>query len=438
MLPRWVVVPGDKHGKGQKHDKNLDACLARLYENGIRLRREKCKLGKQSVMWFGHIYSKQGMSPDPAKVDHIKAWPAPKTKEEVKSFLQTVQFVAQYRKRDGGAPHSSVTAPLRYLTRQHVPFVWTRDCHRAFNELKARISHKTVLVPYQPNLDTRLYVDHGPAGIASTLAQDHGEEGKKVWKTVHHMSRSLVKLELNYPKIDGESLAIYSGAMMNRKYLLGAPFTVMTDHSALPAMYNNPTRSAPDRVDRHRGRLGAFDMKVEFVPGDKHPCDYGSRHPQPLPNNMTKQEREDMGIETEEEDMEIWMGRIKMEVMPAITLEQLRDDTENDPELRTIVREKRTAQMSKETSKGPYGKMWQDIRERDGILLKEGKIIVPKRLQPQAIDLAHEGHMLADRTLRPLRENLWFRNMRNEVQAYVSSCKCATANPKNPKPPLKL
>ena len=43
-------------------------------------------------MWYGHIYSKQGISPDPAKVDHIKVWPAPKSKDEVKSVLQTVQF----------------------------------------------------------------------------------------------------------------------------------------------------------------------------------------------------------------------------------------------------------------------------------------------------------------------------------------------------------
>ena len=47
-------------------------------------------------MWFGHIYFKQGMSPDPAKVEHIRAWPAPTSKDEVKSFLQTVQFVAQF------------------------------------------------------------------------------------------------------------------------------------------------------------------------------------------------------------------------------------------------------------------------------------------------------------------------------------------------------
>ena len=96
---RGVIVIKDDilvHGVGQEHDESLRACLKRLYERGIRLRREKCKLGQQAVMWFGHIYSKQGMSPDPAKVEHIRAWPAPTSKDEVKSFLQTVQFVAQF------------------------------------------------------------------------------------------------------------------------------------------------------------------------------------------------------------------------------------------------------------------------------------------------------------------------------------------------------
>ena len=87
-IPGVIVIKDDilVHGRGKDHDVALEACLQRLHENGIRLRKEKCKLGQQAVMWFGHIYSKQGMSPDPAKVEHIKAWPAPGTKEEVKSF----------------------------------------------------------------------------------------------------------------------------------------------------------------------------------------------------------------------------------------------------------------------------------------------------------------------------------------------------------------
>ena len=76
--------------------------------------------------------------------------------------------------------------------------------------------------------------------------------------------------------------------------------------------------------------------------------------------------------------------------------------------------------------------MWTEIRERDGVLLKGDQIIVPKVLQPQAIALAHEGHMQADGTLRQLRESQWFRGMRLEVKKFINSSKCATANPRNP------
>ena len=179
-------------------------------------------------------------------------------------------------------------------------------------------------------------------------------------------------------------------------------------------------------------------MKVEFVPGDKHPCDYGSRHPEKLPENLTKQQRGDMGIKTEEEDMEICVGKITEEVLPAIAMRQLRDDTRNDPELKILLQEKRRGQMSKVTSKGPYGKIWNEIRERDGILLRGEKIIVPKILQPQVIALALEGHMQADGTLRQLRESQCFHGMRKEVLEFVSMCMCAVANPRIPKPPLKL
>ena len=112
---------------------------------------------------------------------------------------------------------------------------------------------------------------------------------------------------MNYDKVEGESLAIYSGVLMNRRYLAGTQFEVMTDHSALPTFYNRVSKIAPHRVERHRGRLGAFDMEVTYVPGEIMPCDYGSRHPEKLPDNLSKQDREELGIETEEEDTELWI-----------------------------------------------------------------------------------------------------------------------------------
>ena len=75
-------------------------------------------------------------------------------------------------------------------------------------------------------------------------------------------------------------------------------------------------------------------MRTEFVPGLKMPCDYGSRHPDKLPEDLTKEQREEIGVETEEEDKEVWLGKIIQEVLSAITMAQLKDDTDKDPELK--------------------------------------------------------------------------------------------------------
>ena len=75
-------------------------------------------------------------------------------------------------------------------------------------------------------------------------------------------------------------------------------------------MYNNPSRPVPHRVDQHRGKLSAFNMKVKFVPRDKNPYNYGFRHPDKFKDNITKEQREKIGVETEEEDMEVWLSRV--------------------------------------------------------------------------------------------------------------------------------
>ena len=138
---------------------------------------------------------------------------------------------------------------------------------------------------------------------------------------------------------------------------------------------------------------------VTYIPGETMPCDYGSRHPEKLPDNLTKEEREDLGIETEEEDTELWIGKLTQKVIPAITEKQLAEATFKDPELGPIVEEKKLLWRSKRSEKGPYGKIWGELEVRDGILLRGKRIVVPKSLQARAIALAHEGHMQTDRTL---------------------------------------
>ena len=197
------------HGKGQQHDLRLEAVLKRLQEFNLTLRFEKCQFGVPEVTWFGNVFSKQGMSPDPEKTRDIKEWKAPEDKSEVKSFLQTVQFCQPFMRPGGGRTYAKVTAPLRQLTAKNVKFVWSAKCQESFDELKQMLCSSTVLANYDPDLPTRVYVDHDYKGVAATVAQDHSKAGEdKVWQPVHYQSRSLTKSEQNYGKLDGESFSI--------------------------------------------------------------------------------------------------------------------------------------------------------------------------------------------------------------------------------------
>ena len=84
------------HGVGQQHNKCLIEVLRTLQEKGITLHPDKCHQGQPQVKWFGYIFSKDGMSPDPEKYSIIKNWPAPKSSLEVKSFLQTFQSNSKF------------------------------------------------------------------------------------------------------------------------------------------------------------------------------------------------------------------------------------------------------------------------------------------------------------------------------------------------------
>ena len=72
-----------------------------------------------------------------------------------------------------GETYSDVTAPLRKLTAHGTHFKWTMECQSSFNKMKNMLSTDTVLFNYDPGRKTRLYVDHGPKGVAATVTQKY-------------------------------------------------------------------------------------------------------------------------------------------------------------------------------------------------------------------------------------------------------------------------
>ena len=73
-----------------------------------------------------------------------------------------------------------------------------------------------------------------------------------------------------------------------------------------------------------------------YEPGYRNPCDYASRHPQKISgfDQMTAVQKEELGIEDEEEDSTFSVNWVVMEnIEGAVTKESLVRETELDRDL---------------------------------------------------------------------------------------------------------
>ena len=55
----------------EEHDNNIKKFMDRVHENGLIFSPDKCLLKAESVIFFGCLYDKNGIRPDPAKVEAI-------------------------------------------------------------------------------------------------------------------------------------------------------------------------------------------------------------------------------------------------------------------------------------------------------------------------------------------------------------------------------
>ena len=373
---------------------------------------------------------------DPERKQFIREWKRPVDKKEVKSFLQTVAFCRVFMRPADGRSYADVTGPLRQVISKYAKFVWTKQCEASFQELKDLLISDRVMANYDPNRKTRVYVDDGPTGLGSTVAQEYTVEGidNPVWRPVNYTARAKTEAELNYGKVGGESLGIMSGVLLNAMYLYGTKFSVVVDHLPLVPMYNNHSKALPARVAKHRSKLRAFDFTVVYEPGTTTPSDYGSRHP-PAVRKYTELERETLGVETEEEDAEIIIARLDM-VEDAVTLPIMaRYTTKEYNQLLTDVMQ---GQMSQDSTKlVGIKECFQELSVNQGIILRGERLLIPTKLRASVLAAAHEGCPGGDAMLRQLRLDVWWPGMDRDVKVFTRSClACSAATPTTSTPPM--
>ena len=131
----------------RKNDRDHDANIINLFnvaqKEGLVFNSKKCTIKQESVMYFGGVFSAEGYSPDPEKIQGIgiSEMTPPQMKQELQSFLGAVNYLQTF------VPHLSLnTEPLRALLKKENCFAWDENTNTCFQKIKSQLQ-KALLRP---------------------------------------------------------------------------------------------------------------------------------------------------------------------------------------------------------------------------------------------------------------------------------------------------
>lgn len=85
------------YGKNQaEHDERLLKVLQMAKENGVQFNSSKCVFGRSEIEYLGHMLTKDGIKPDPTKIESIIKMEKPKNVKELQRLLGMITYVAKF------------------------------------------------------------------------------------------------------------------------------------------------------------------------------------------------------------------------------------------------------------------------------------------------------------------------------------------------------
>ena len=240
------------------HDANLINFLNVCQMEGLCLSSKKLELRHDRVSFFGAIYSREGVEPDPKKIQGIEEMTAPETKQQLQSFLGMVTYMGNF------IPHlSHHTEPLRQLLKKDIMFYWDDQLTQSFQEIKHLLKRATSkpLGYYDRRKEVIVQADASLRGLGACLIQDG--------KPIAFASKSLTGVESRYANIERELLAVIFACIRFNTYLQGCRFTVQSDHKLLEMIHLKSMHNAPPRLQRMLLQLQKYDMEIKYKPGSE-------------------------------------------------------------------------------------------------------------------------------------------------------------------------
>ena len=223
-----------------EHDRNFLAFMEKCMSNSFILNAEKIQFKQSQISFYGHCWSKEGISLDPKKIEALNHMEFPLDKETMRSFLGMMNYLNQY-----SALSAHLTAPLSALPHQPRDYKPSKIHYENFSRLKVEVSNMGALPYFDVNAETTLQtlqMDASKKGLGTCIIQK-GKVGC-------YASRALTKTNQNYQNLEREVLGTIQGVEKFLYSLYGKEFTLETDQKPLVSIYKKHMIDISPRTQR--------------------------------------------------------------------------------------------------------------------------------------------------------------------------------------------
>jgi hypothetical protein len=414
-----IIVAADNEAE---HDATLRVVLERARKHDVRFNKDKLQHKVPQVKYVGHVVSGQGLSPDPEKVRAIVNMPTPTCAEDLSRFIGMGNWLSKF------IPNfSAVTQPLRQLLQDDVTWAWSAVHDEAVCRIKELVSTAPVLRFFNPSLPAIIQTDASSTGLGSCLMQDG--------HPVAFASRALTDAETRYAQIEKELLAIVFACNKFSNLIYGRHTLVHSDHKPLEQIFKKSISQTTPRLQRMLLCLLKFDLEVTYKPGkEMHVSDTLSRAYTTTPQTTAEielAEEIDVTVHTLLHDTDVSL----------CMLVDLKAATDDDPalsRLRDLIRHGFPSDLSALPSNlRCYHSIVANLYEVDGVLLHEGKVLVPDALKPRMLAWIHEGHLGQEKCKALARDSVFWIGMSKDIDDYIQKCSvCLSHRNKQAREPL--
>lgn len=251
-----IVIPAKNEEEAL--DK-LKRVLQLASEYGLNIKWKKCSLLQKRIEFLGQEIENGTIRSSPTKTNVVKNYKEPTTVKEVQKFLGLAGY---FRKFIEG--FAMIAKPLSDLLRQNHPFQFGLEQRLAFQKLKKCITQRPVLTIFEYGLETEVHTDASKVNLAAVLLQRSKEDNEM--HPVRYLSSKTSKEQEKWTSYELEILAVVYALSQWRVYLIGQPFTLVTDCKAFQETMN---KKGIPKVARWAMKLQEYDMKIVHRTADR-------------------------------------------------------------------------------------------------------------------------------------------------------------------------